>query len=184
MNKEFDKKIFATRLKEARDKKQISQSDLSENVGVSPQAISNYENEMNKKLPSLKHLYKIANALNVSLDWLCGFESHSNYLMSLWSVLEQTLPSISFSENEDGKYAVLELKNNEMISCCQWDVANFIESYLQIKELEKRKLADEKMIAQLQAALFLKFQNLPELPDYNIEDYYRFHGEKKKATDK
>lgn len=67
--------IFAERLKEARTALKITQAELCKKSGVTAATISAYESaDGNKgKNPSLDNALKLAQALNVSLDWLCGF---------------------------------------------------------------------------------------------------------------
>lgn len=69
----MDLSVFGKRLKEARTDNKISQKELSALAGVSTVMISSYERSDEKGgNPSLANAAAIANALNVSLDWLCG----------------------------------------------------------------------------------------------------------------
>lgn len=70
----YDKELFANRLKEARNSKNMTQTELSELTGVSLMMISSYENTKTKsgKNPAFNNVYLLANALDVSIDWLCG----------------------------------------------------------------------------------------------------------------
>lgn len=67
-------KIFAQRLKEARTTAKMTQADLCKLSGVTAATISAYESSdgTKGKNPSLDNALKLAQALNVSLDWLCG----------------------------------------------------------------------------------------------------------------
>ena len=66
--------IFAERLKEARTAAKLTQSELSKKADVAAATISAYESAdgTKGKNPSLDNAQKLANALNVSLDWLSG----------------------------------------------------------------------------------------------------------------
>jgi transcriptional regulator with XRE-family HTH domain len=69
---------YSRRMKEARLKKGINQKELAYLVGVSPGSISAYEkadDAPGSKTPPVDVAYKIANALDVSMDWLCGKDS-------------------------------------------------------------------------------------------------------------
>ncbi len=70
----MDNTIFAQRLKEARTALKLTQTELSKLSGVTPATISAYEcaDGSKGKNPSLDNALKLAQALNVSLDWLCG----------------------------------------------------------------------------------------------------------------
>lgn len=61
------------KIKELREGKNISQKELSELVGVSDAMISMYEK--NKKGPSVEVVTKLADALNVSTDYLLDVET-------------------------------------------------------------------------------------------------------------
>lgn len=75
VSKKLDMSLFAQRLKEARKSKGLTQKELSDLSGVSTVMISQYErSEITAgKNPALNNVYSIAAALEVSLDWLCGF---------------------------------------------------------------------------------------------------------------
>ena len=68
---EKPKFIFANRLKQARQEKGFTQKQLGEKVGKTQNAINLYENS-SRLINKIKTLVLIADALNVSLDWLCG----------------------------------------------------------------------------------------------------------------
>jgi transcriptional regulator with XRE-family HTH domain len=61
---------FGKRLLEARKKKGISQEELAEKLGTKGPAIGRYERDEMK--PSIEAAAKIADLLEVSLDWLVG----------------------------------------------------------------------------------------------------------------
>ena len=68
---EKPKSIFEMRLKQARQEKRLTQKELGEKVGKTQNAITLYENS-SRLISKIKTLVLIADALNVSLDWLCG----------------------------------------------------------------------------------------------------------------
>ena len=63
-------KVFAKRLKEARLAKGLSRSNLVEKSGVSYTAIYNIEER--DHLPNLFIAIRLAETLEVSLEWLAG----------------------------------------------------------------------------------------------------------------
>lgn len=65
-------KVFSERLKELRLKKGLTQTELGEKVGVKQNIFTNWEN--GKREPSFENLIKLADLLEVSLDWLFGRE--------------------------------------------------------------------------------------------------------------
>ena len=58
------------RLKELREAKHFTQSKIAQDLGISRQAYSNYEN--GKREPDLATLKKIAEYFNISVDYLVG----------------------------------------------------------------------------------------------------------------
>ena len=79
---EFDRKKFATRIREARLAKQLSQIQLAGMMGVSHDTIANLENDNadNNNLckVGISRVFKIAEILGVSIDYLCGKDKVDN----------------------------------------------------------------------------------------------------------
>lgn len=65
------------RIKKARMRKNLTQRDLAKRINRSETAVSNYES--NVQLPPLYVLISIAEVLDVSLDYLVGFEANQTY---------------------------------------------------------------------------------------------------------
>ena len=65
------------RIKESREKKGYKQGDLAEKTGIGRSSIGSYE--IDSETPPYANLIKIAQALNVSTDYLLGYET-DNYL--------------------------------------------------------------------------------------------------------
>lgn len=64
---------FSDMLRNLREQKGYTQKDLSETLHISPTAISHYEN--GSREPDVGVLIKIAECLDVSVDYLIGFTS-------------------------------------------------------------------------------------------------------------
>lgn len=67
---ETPSEIFKKRLKEARNLRGMSQSDLAGRAGLPPSSIAHFEAASRK--PSFDTLHKIASALEVTADYLLG----------------------------------------------------------------------------------------------------------------
>lgn len=65
-------KIFAQRLRELRQNKNLSMKQLAKELNITDAAISNWENEINE--PKISYLFDIAKFFNVSSDYLLGLE--------------------------------------------------------------------------------------------------------------
>ena len=62
--------VFPQRLKEIRIKKGLTQTELGEKVGVKQSTFTNWEN--GKREPNFEIVIKLADLLEVSVDWLFG----------------------------------------------------------------------------------------------------------------
>ncbi|MDL2214481.1 helix-turn-helix transcriptional regulator [Clostridia bacterium OttesenSCG-928-O13] len=70
---EFDRALFAARLRAAREGAGLSQVVLSELAGLRRTAVGDFE--QGKHMPSAEGLYGLAGALGVSCDYLLGVEN-------------------------------------------------------------------------------------------------------------
>jgi transcriptional regulator with XRE-family HTH domain len=61
---------FKDRLRRAREKRGMSQAELGTKTGLKPAAVSHFET--GQRSPSFDNLRKLADALNVSVDYLLG----------------------------------------------------------------------------------------------------------------
>jgi transcriptional regulator with XRE-family HTH domain len=64
--------IFSKRLKKIREEKKLSQAELAQKADLQTAAISHFETGQRK--PSFDNLKRLADALNVSVDFLLGRE--------------------------------------------------------------------------------------------------------------
>ena len=62
--------VFAARLREAREARGLNQSELARKLEMLPSAIAHFEG--NRRKPSFANVRAIAQALNVSSDYLLG----------------------------------------------------------------------------------------------------------------
>lgn len=61
---------FPKRLKKAREMRNLTQNELGQKAGLPPSSIAHFETESRK--PSLANLRRLANALEVTTDYLLG----------------------------------------------------------------------------------------------------------------
>lgn len=88
-------RVLATRLKESRLKKGLSQEELGKLVGLSKAAISQYENGIH--VPSIENSHALANVLGVSFNWLIGYSEHR------YKIEVEHLTEIYISLNDERK---------------------------------------------------------------------------------
>lgn len=68
----MDKIRIGKNIKKAREAKNMNQKEFAQIIGVTQSNLSSYERG---NIPTLDKLLKIANAADVSLDWLCNHHS-------------------------------------------------------------------------------------------------------------
>ena len=88
---------FGKRLLEARKNKGLSQEDLAGQLGTKGPAIGRYERDEMK--PSIDVAAKIANILDVSLDWLVG---HTD--MELDSKMVERIQEVTQMKDKDREH--------------------------------------------------------------------------------
>lgn len=69
---------FSERLKETRLSRELTQKQLAEQAQMAVTSYSSYEKGAKK--PPLDAAFRLAQALNVSLDWLCGLQEEVGQL--------------------------------------------------------------------------------------------------------
>lgn len=67
--------MFSEKLREMRQRKKLSQEKLSEELGVSRQAVQKWET--GSSLPNIARLISIARYFDVSIDWLLSMPDRS-----------------------------------------------------------------------------------------------------------
>lgn len=92
MNSIRSESLIGYNIKEARSRKNWSQTDLSQASGISNTVISAFEN--GKKNPGLDTLAKLAKALEVSIDQLYYGDGNSAFLNSVSDVGHKAVNSI------------------------------------------------------------------------------------------
>ncbi len=86
--------VFAQRLKEVRQKRNMTQKDLADKIAVSATTVSAYENvdEYKRKKPTLDNLVAMAKALEVSIDWLSGLSDNEENNNSMSNEQQDVIP--------------------------------------------------------------------------------------------
>lgn len=121
----MQKDTFAERLRLARERRGMGLKELREAVGVSQSAMSHYST--GATLPPLDVAVKIAEALGVSLNWLCGKDEISTPQNSYGYIVRLMLkivdaasgsnkPSISTWEGERQDFTGLVFAGEEPIN--------------------------------------------------------------------
>lgn len=136
--------IFSSRLKEWRIKKKLTQQQLGERAGCTTATVFSYESG-NVKNPSLSIAVKLAEALNLSMDWLLGFRSTYPESKLDPSVLHPKTRVIDYDEINKYSY---------------FDTISYFKSYVRV-------LVDLSTTAELSSPTVVKLeQSNPILSDF------------------
>jgi transcriptional regulator with XRE-family HTH domain len=170
--------IFAQRLKETRQKENMTQKDLAEKIGITPATISAYENLDNnkRKSPTFEIAVEIANVLDVSLDWLGGRSTENkvgkdNTETTSFTSLPQLLKEIiaitglrrSYFELEDKESPDGEPSTVVNISLSDEKIVDFMISWEKIHNLFKDGSITEEMRDEWISGALNKYS------EYNID---------------
>lgn len=136
---------FGTSVKKLRESLGLSQKDLAEKIGVTPNTISAYEKKI--KFPSLKHAIEIANSLYCSLDALCGEQNNvtlNTYsdVIRMLTIITDIIPS-RIEAHSDTK-AIIYTDSTMKAFLDEWQkirelyINNTIDPYLYTAWIEKK----------------------------------------------
>ena len=156
----MDLSVFAERLKQTRQKKDLNYKQLSESSGVTSTALSHYEK--GDKMPNMESAAKIAAALGVSIDWLCGNENvekkdNSNInLLSSFMVLLDNLPFETGHSEIYDKFSIFIKFDLTFFD----KLVAFTDEYRRIQEIKNTNLATDEMISTLLHNLIDKYKDI------------------------
>lgn len=175
----MDKTIFASRLKEARKKKKIELQALREKVNISQSAMSHYST--GTTVPTLEVAAKLAEALGVSLDWLCGLSEESEtqkntcgyvarLMLKLEKVLEEShtgfLETSSFREKR--RFAHVVISRNDTLLM-------FFDKKIRYEEMAKENIEAKEMYQAWLSGALNSLDNIILIRDKDHET--RIEGE-------
>ena len=102
---------FQDRLRKAREDKGLSQTDLANRTGFQPSAISHFETA--RRAPSFENLKKLADALNVTIDFLLGRETAPTSAGPVAEQLFRSFEQMTAEDQDDlAKFAALLAEKN------------------------------------------------------------------------
>ena len=106
---------LGSRLSALRKKRGLTQKDLAKRINKSVSAVSSYET--NTQMPPTDVLESIACVLNVSLDYLVGFEHNEVYSAKDLSERQKEIADLIFKEfvSPSGTGAILSAQQIEII---------------------------------------------------------------------
>lgn len=97
MSKQEQRTMLGKRIQQARNEQNMTREELAERAGISTTFCANLE--CGNKMVSVDSLVKLANALNVSADYLLGVETEDPHILSILRMLRDQKPeTIAFVE--------------------------------------------------------------------------------------
>ena len=162
-----DLKIFSSRLKELRSRNKLTQKEFSQKVGCTAATLSAYEN--GTKNPSLEIIKSIAEACEVSIDWLCGLtDKKTNELIisdmsHIVSLLFKINNKIDMTLNYDNSLCTSK------ISFHTQDMLGFIKRWVKMKDLFDKEMIDNDVYDLWKEKEILNFRNKPIFKNFDSE---------------
>lgn len=101
------------RIKEMRVRRGISQKELAQRINKSKSAVCGYET--NAQIPPLEVLVSIASVLNVSLDYLVGFDEAGSISMRNLSEQQRNITNLLFDEYSNPTNVSPKLSQQQII---------------------------------------------------------------------
>lgn len=101
------------RIKEIRTRWGLNQKELAQRINKSKSAVCGYET--NAQIPPLEVLVSIASVLNVSLDYLVGFEETESFSARSLSDPQKEIAGLLFDEFSNPTNASPKLSQQQII---------------------------------------------------------------------
>ncbi|MBR1483017.1 MAG: helix-turn-helix domain-containing protein [Ruminococcus sp.] len=166
---------FANNLGRIRSERELSQEKLADMAGISLSVVSNYENK--KKLASALYAKKLATALDVSIDELCGESADTRYIKKLednpiqaiLTVIRLFRFHIQLTDNGD---IILSMPHDEA-GYSSTEIKKFIKEYMVVQEFKDVNSNDSgvEMAGKLLEHLAEKYKHIPDFPDYIMPEH-------------
>ena len=131
--------MFVERLKSLRAEKGISQSALSDYMGVTQQAIAKWETD--KATPDPDSLKRLANFFCVSVDYLVGKSSVKNSAEEKLPLILKVLSEMELSEEQKKSYEkLLSMDQDEKLSNLR-EAMSLFEKYKSLSSEERQAVS-------------------------------------------
>lgn len=164
----MDMQIFSKRLRELREKLNLSQKEFVKGLSVTAPTISAYEKKVSN--PSVTVIVEIAEKYNVSTDWLLGLSNKTmteNKITTTGDLL-QTIVSLCVLQEPKSNIEIFPGdRYNDPYICIKWDyyeVTNafisFFEGLKQISDLYFNKSIDDELLNLWIEKTINKFKDL------------------------
>ena len=135
--------MFENRLLAARKKRGLPQQQVADAAKIHVASYSAYEN--NKKTPPIDILLRIANALDVSLDWLCKNEKDLPAVNNYGDIARSIVSVMQKLGEKCTVQAMVDMDGDPYAKIMLWDgvIYSFFAKALKFEEMSKGS-ADER----------------------------------------
>ena len=114
----IDSTIVASRLKMARENKDLSKTEVAKALNIATSSMTYYE--QGKAIPSIDKLYALADYYGVTMDWLCGrVNKNDAVLKTEFDMAEVLLAALQFEGIE------LDVSDEDVDALNKIEVAKF-----------------------------------------------------------
>lgn len=199
---------FGKRLREAREKAGLTQTELAEKAQISPQMVSAYEGQA--KFPAVKTAAAIAAVLNVSLDYLCGLSQNTSKAPSISTYadairymaelakyfdcsckkIDRQLPEECWETVTNGNIVggVCEEHTEEIttepvavINIANYQIAAFVERWSEISKLFTKKVIPSELLDSWYVGELEKLSKFPTIAPNNKAHLWFIPGEEEEG---
>lgn len=147
--------VFGKNLKAKRLEKGLKQKELAQMTGIAPQTLSGYEGR--GILPPLENTVKLAQALDVSLDWLCGLRSDGATGQQEFQTMGDVARAIVALLGVEG-VSISEVMSLRTIKFCP-PIEGFVTVLLKFQKLQASGEMSSEMVATLLDAMIKKLDS-------------------------
>ena len=152
----MENKLIASRIKELRTNKELTQTEFAESINTVQAALSAYER--GDRTPSLDILICIAQKYDVSIDWLCGLNekpNSSNKLSTYSDLFALFLELQDLTKLKTKFYKTMQLEDEDIPFSSSYTVASleiddsnvvsFIDEWIDILKICNKSASGQKL---------------------------------------
>ncbi len=158
---------FSKNMEATRKQLKLYQKDVAEKAGLTKAAISSYEKGI--KFPTLENALKIAEALNTTIDELCGIKSqpaaqtYANVIASLLNVVDTIKAEIDEHTTNIGRYDDPDTLMGYCFCTYNKTICRFMSDWKKILKLYNDGTIDDELY---EAWKMKKQQDYSKIPFY------------------
>ena len=124
---EPNRKLFAERLRDARERlRGLTQAQLAEKTGLPSTSISHFENPEGTRKPSFDNLRRLANALEVTTDYLLGRSNDHVGMPVADDALYRDVQNLTDADREFAQAMIKKMLEKNFKNVFRWHLEDLI----------------------------------------------------------